>query len=660
MSVTNDWPQVAIDDFLGPWYLLEPTDVPHRYALAAENMEFLPGECLTRTAFDVVGTAGGTISSLDNWVYADSAGGGNISRLVYFDGTYVILAPLDLSSTSVAITGTGATTTRANYVKGNTRLYAAFRNNTGGAQQAQVYNRVNSYSGALFKPPPRDSTDVGSFSFSEGGASSGYTTAGSHNFLIVFRDKGGFQGRPGPVNTVDGLVINTFNFAGNKSVTVTVNPPGGGWPSWVATIQILISTASNLSAWYFLGTELTPATSASAVSYTFLDSDATIRATKTSALSQFGLLTQSPLAASYGTGPFNPIFMSEAGKRMGYVVNDTNYDSSIFFSEPDLYQTLTSDKHIFRLPTGKAITTFFWLQGDIYILGPHWTYATTDTGGLPVNWPAPRLIDSTIGTLAPQGITVNPAGFAFVAAQTGFYVFQGGKFDRLPISYYQSQQWARINWAQSDKLRVVDDKDARRVYVFAALDSATENSHMLTWDYTDGITPESVKFALWYLAGNTTKVRDGVLVDNTLTSARRLELFVVDSIGGVRRKKATTDTTPYTEIVAEGGLSPPSRYDTCLLPGAAARSSVPIYEHHAIRLRMRGSGVVTINTYSLDNQLTQSNTLTVTTSPGKEYLKYLDLINEYVYHSFTNATAAGSYFRLSGLVHYATPYAAVR
>src|SRR5262249_33695959 len=134
--------------------------------------------------------------------------------------------------------------------------------------------------------------------------------------------------------------------------------------------------------------------------------------------------------------------------------------------------------------------------------GPNWTYAFEDTGDVPVTWPSARLVDGFIGTQAPRGFTVNAStGLGWCAHTTGLYVFQGGAFNPLPVSYMNAPDWARINWAQAAKLQVVDDKDKQRVYVLAALDANTSPSHLLTFDYTNGMTTETIKYSLWNIAG---------------------------------------------------------------------------------------------------------------------------------------------------------------
>jgi hypothetical protein len=57
-------------------------------------------------------------------------------------------------------------------------------------------------------------------------------------------------------------------------------------------------------------------------------------------------------------------------------------------------------------------------------------------------------------------------------------------------------EWDRINWAAPYSIFVLDDFVNQRVMVAAPLDTATEPSHILVWDYSRGLTPYTVDFSL--------------------------------------------------------------------------------------------------------------------------------------------------------------------
>src|SRR5204862_264006 len=69
-------------------------------------------------------------------------------------------------------------------------------------------------------------------------------------------------------------------------------------------------------------------------------------------------------------------------------------------------------------------------------------------------------------------------------------------YTSLPISYYQSPDWNRINWDAPDAIDIKDNPAIKKVYVMAALDGATEPTHMLTWDYTNGPSETKVQYSL--------------------------------------------------------------------------------------------------------------------------------------------------------------------
>jgi hypothetical protein len=251
-----------------------------------------------------------------------------------------------------------------------------------------------------------------------------------------------------------------------------------------------MTRSDNLNRWYFVpgaSIAVPPGATNWTTGVNIDISDGDLAALATLADENFNYLSQDWI----GNGPFSPSVLIPYARRMVYIVRDKAYVSEI-----DDFQVLTEDQHVIQVPGQRALVTGFQLRGVLYLLGAGFTYATVDNSDVPVLWGAPNLVSGALGTSAPLGVEWRTAGdYAWVANEAGLWLFNGQYSDK-PITYLNYDQWKRINWTVPCTVQVRDDFVNQRVHVIAALDAATEPSHKFIIDYSRGMRPDTVDFAV--------------------------------------------------------------------------------------------------------------------------------------------------------------------
>jgi len=536
-----------------------------------------------------------------------------------FAGTYTSGGEVGRIETVLSTTlGTGAV-----FMDAGARLYVALFNAPGGgAAGGWVVSKQNGVyvADALFPPPLTYVPGV----LTEPGA--GSVTAGLHRMGYIIESRGGHVGRPGPDSGTGVPSLLTFNpqfftATGSKNAQWVLNPTS--WPAWGVRVRLIMTPISDLNDWRFVpgaSADLPIGGGAASKTITFDISDADLLAKGESAIPYLLLQTQTVA----GVAPFNVSSVVRLGTRMGYVctINDVNGNpvSALMVSDPGQYQAITPGQHLVQLPGQQEIVTVFSLGAAHFILGPHWTFATADTHTVPVEWPTPQLIDGRHGTTSVKGVDVSAAGdSAWVADQDGLYRFNGA-YSRLPISYYQTADWNRINWTVPNAVSVLDDIDSGRVIVMAPLDAATTPSHLLVWNYSRGFEPELVDYSIYDLSGvalGSMAVVLNELLDQVQAAKRRTELWIGSSAAApILRALTASDTLPYKD----NGAAIHSTYDPALFPGKAYQRGV--MRHHGAHIRVEGSGSLALTVSSMDGTSTATPTaITLSATPDAEILR---------------------------------------
>ena len=248
MSILNDCEYVDISNFTGASLISDPVDQTEPQGTYNRNCEFQQGMNRTRNGFEQVWNPSRIITTLYSWVQE------TLYQLVYFwdssgtgaSGNIVVRNLNGGAETTIltAVSGVAAIVMQAAY-----RFYAAFFDKTGyGSAQCQVYAGSSAgVSVAAFHTPLIAGSylpDISSMTATRSGA--GNMGPGTFFFALVATSVNGYQTAVGPVSfdTSNGaflspLFITSASATNAFSVVVT---PNGSWPSWVAYIQLVMTT----------------------------------------------------------------------------------------------------------------------------------------------------------------------------------------------------------------------------------------------------------------------------------------------------------------------------------------------------------------------------------------------------------------------------------
>ena len=282
-------------------------------------------------------------------------------------------------------------------------------------------------------------------------------------------------------------------------------------------------------------------------------------------------------------------------------------------------------------------------RDNLYIFKgkPGQTYTTRDNSYEPSTWTVVN-IDSGVGAdynCASQFLNESGSNsdFFLVADQGGLYPFNGVYLDpRYALSFKIERIWKRINKKYMHKTQLIIDPKKKLVYALVVLDTATEPSHLLVGDYSNGFDYKRIRWHIWE------------------SDAFNFSSIMVD-------ESQTTGTT-YLRIAGRSGniydYDEAIRQDDAMAIESRVQFALvyqfPNYIHHfaAVGLRIKGDGNLAINCTAEDGtKKTNFEPLTLEAAPGREYLKPLGYESEKC--SLTlSVIAANNYFKIRSMTLY--------
>lgn len=658
--------------FNGAVLRLDPYTVDSTHGFYSQNVSYVRGEVGTRFGHSTVFTqTDGAITTLYNWYFTFL--GSQAGIVIYYAPAIGIKGWQQggggFTTTLMAVTGAAG----AVPVATGLRLYSSFYDATGrlASASARVYGH-NIGDDLLFAAPLTSAVAVSE-------TSTGVVTAGTRRIAFLPTTRNGFTTKLSPVDSGTVFAPGTFTSTGGKNLHLSIS---GALPSYMVggTIQAVMTTTANLNRYFTVPGATTIAGNPTTLDFSISDND--LAATGTDVTSQMNLFTN--LVGN--VVQVNPSAIFTYSSRMCYIAIDLAGFPVIYISEPNNFQYITADQHAVYLEGLAQAVVGFSLRGVCYIGTQFSFFSTEDNGGVPATWTPPQKVDGSIGILSPTCITVNPSlGYAAIASDRGLYIFQGGIFPALPISYYQASDWGRINWAVPTTVKVVDDQLNKRFIVLAPLSNSVASvsgtgpytvtttinphlyqtglmakisgvtgtttitvtgpgtftipggagtptvggsilpqtaSHELTWDYTEGDTPESVKYSL----NSFTSYNAGaVAVIQNISSYLNEVWYAPFSNGVVARQNDGTEANPYRDVATDGtpaAINSFPGYQTSLIPGSEDPTQT-IHDAHGAHFRVRGNGNLKIQAIGLDGVRTVTpvaSPIALQTNPGQEIL----------------------------------------
>lgn len=712
MSLLTDWKNRELGSFGGAWLNRDRSMISTQGAIEARNVEYMTGSVGTRHGFQAIDALWGSInvnnivelyewlapfSEIDPASYADNAlvvawipGGPSTGA---FDQVWLTVLNLNTTKTNgrmgSLVPPKGSPLDEPLTMAGCTLLgvgmnlfSAIFDSRQRAFTVASASRMVNDpafpgnpklvtvgWGGAF----PGPSTYHPSIGFTGGGL----IGLGSRRFGYLIEYSTGFTTRVSPdfgttaIPTIATFGPTTAAYGGSDgkaTMNFATGWAAGGLLPGIVAISVVMTTATNLAQFYVVPGSRTLNDGVTAVNITVNITDADLSSTGTDATPYLYWMTQSADNANEPTGlvPFGCRHIALWADRMAYLAsvpdNQGNLIDALYVSERNNPQAITADQHVLQLPGQRTITTMFRMVSVNYILGPHEIWGVGDSGDVPVTWAAPAMVDGRHGTLAIHGAEVAPSGDrAWIADQAGLFLFTGGPILDLPLSYYQTPDWVRINWGAAYCVRIKDDSGSRRVCITVPLDGATHATHVMTWDYTDGLTPETVRYSLNYILlpdGTTQPIGGMELMRNDLLNQGenlgRVELWLGlwqnNTLPGnsyILRHMSEADANPFRDIAY--GID--SKWSGPPLPGRDLGQSI-IQHHHGFHARLRGVGTVTPVIWDIDKKNSYPcRPVTLSEAPDEDELILADIINELAYVTL-ETKLPDNYFRLAFLRWY--------
>jgi hypothetical protein len=678
--------------FGGAWTAPDPITVDGRGALIAQNVRFFNKQVSTRYGWGRAFTinTGGSYGAFGMYNWLSELGNYLIwpSSNLTLDGVSVKANPPTLFTFGTPV----ASGNVASFATQGARLYAAFAQWNGSTLSptgpAMVISYVSpSFVGDTIIPGPATTTQIPSTAPTE--PSGGIVTAGLHNLGIRMLHRSGFLGRPGPDTSTTTnptpltFTPTVFNSSGSKNL-VWAFTPGANWPVDVVQVQVVMSPVASPNQLFLVPGAVQNVTGGAAtpVSITINIDDGSL-VSGAAAIESTASLDFYTASASGNAGTFMlPLSVSNTGTRMLYnvILTDGNGNpySAILASDLGAYQNVSLDQSLVQLPNDLKVSHSFSLQGAIYIVGPHWTYVTQDTGAPPVQWPAPVIVDGRRGALNPHCVEINSSGqYAWIADKNGLFFFSG-TYPELPISYNQSDIWGLIQFNQQN-FTIKDDTSSHKVRVMCVLGAPYNTTKILTWDYTNGTDSVSARFSIddppQTFGPSGMEIVQNDLFGGPGNVLQTPELWVATSGNDVshnaffaREKNPVYDTLVYRDdagptpqaihtiyeppVIPEAGIS---------WPGAGSSSGAPtILAHQAMVPRITGNGTITPVLYGIDRTVTKNfPQVTLSTSTGvRPLLRCYLKSSGFIYHFEQNTL--DSFFILSDYTTYYSKYSSHR
>ena len=659
MSVLDGAITETLEDFQGAQQLLEVSDAKSAAALLALNCEFRYGQVRCRDGFKQMLANTPTGVAVHNMFYwpskALSTAADSLLYLYFSDTTHwnIVQEYMD-DSTRFTL---GPFTVSAGYFirivaafMGH-KFYIVYLNAAGEGLLPATAGKSGAFaSGTLAFNGVTATHNYFLVSGTEPGA--GVVTAGQHFFSVILFDAKG-HGIPGTL--LNGLwdpAIGPVTATGGMNMTVTLTPaasPNGPWPSWAVSLQLCMTPVNNKRKYLIVpGTLTTIATTTTVINITINYSDTELLNINDSAHIYENLLHYDYTAANPFGSTSYPKFVGMWGQRGYWIVNYNQIDT-LFVSEVNNPEFITSDRHALMLPEGRTMVMGVVLREAIYIFGPTWTYAFSQVGQFPVDFPPPAHIDSNIGTVSPYGAAVNSAqGRIAVASPIGLYDMDGAHYADKPLSHLQKPEWELIDWSSPTDVQVKDDAVKQIIFVRAKLRDATYV--MMAWDYTRGRTWDKVNYSKWTISnlGPIEMCRD--------PATNHTSLWLGSSNGGrfMRQKSElagdslTTLFCDQPDASAQTGID--FQYQTREFPKGRGGG---VKNHLAAEITAFGSGPLSITAKSYGGVRSKPlHPITLANPSSKPVVRDVGMQSEGCSLLFSNGAVANKWGAISGLIWY--------
>ena len=346
--------------------------------------------------------------------------------------------------------------------------------------------------------------------------------------------------------------------------------------------------------------------------------------------------TPAPSGASFLVDNLE-IFPTNAGQNASLVRASST-------AAPEQYDGVTGIQEI-AANNGQGLRAAFVLRNNLYFVKERSLYVTaTDGVNEPALW-AVEEVSNKVGTPSARGVGFGEE-WVVIAGRSGLYLFDGS----LPVKLSQEIQptWDTINWQYGQSLWVQVDTQHKQILVGVPLGAATQPSQILVLDYTQGfedpllammMAPErSRKWARWRIAANSCG-----LIERPTGVA---QVF----LGSNNASGKIYALTP-TEF-DDDGAAIASYYTTAFL-ASTGLSGRNLFGY--LTAYVQGAGSLALSALAPGSAtVLPLGSWTLASPASRDMEQFTNVLAERVAYQ-VGTSAAGSWFALTKLVHWAKP-----
>lgn len=444
--------------------------------------------------------------------------------------------------------------------------------------------------------------------------SSGHVDAGVHKFGVCFITDTGFITPPGQkVGSVFTPTI--YTAPGGDQVDLSAIPTGG--PEIVA--RYIVVTKANEDLYYFAPGGLINDNTTTTVTLDFYDTDLLV-----SADYLFDLLEEIPSASIAGAlFTFHSRLFLAPGNNTALVSLPSDPES---IDAVDGLITLSN-------PAYNTIRGFCLLRDTLYLVKSTGIVSTFDNGDVPSTWVVTE-VDGAHGTFQNAIATISVTAPALAENEMfllcdlgGIFIFNGA-VSTIPLTWKIQDLWETLTASALFNVTIMLDPFKQVFYILLPVNDSAEANLLITADYTDGLTPDDIKWTIYTFPFTPCSIAMLSFADNT---DHKYYLRIATQDNSIIFKQGA----PFTDDVGAGINS----YYQCYL-APVSKGSMNLYR--ALRFRARGVGNLEISLWPEDLVTASVQTaLALTSAPGKDYLRQINFTDEKMSVQIGNGINAG-------------------
>jgi len=309
--------------------------------------------------------------------------------------------------------------------------------------------------------------------------------------------------------------------------------------------------------------------------------------------------------------------------------------------EPESFSSVDGFVLVNPGDAGEGVKATIEYRDLLHIFKSQRTYVTRNNGNSPATWDV-NLVDNGIGTECfGSSVVLDSLGNTqdrFIIADTSGLLGYIGSFGDKPLSWKIYDIWNRINRQYFTKIQVHVDPTDKVIYVNVPLDDGTEPNCVLICDYKNGLSPETVRWGIDVYSRKPTSI--------FIRSVRAMDDLVP------RLEFGSSDGNTYVLLpnnTSDDGIAIHSFGKTALLYNSPEGR---ICHFAKVQFRVTGAGNFILAVSGQDNALGVTvPALQLSTIPGKDYFRLLNLTNEKMSVAFANDGVGSGWYLNRIIVH---------